>query len=344
MNWVSRLPMSSRTRKTLAVVQVLLLAGLFAWGIVAWWTIRQARQAGAVLQESLASSWPENGCPRPGTRQNLFTAAEDFRAGDFRSVAALLGPARPLTAEQQVAATRFFAKARAQRAQFIAAATAAEAREDEGADASPVRDALARALLAAADNDAAAVASHIKFAEGSLEEIEMGPQAAPGGSDSQTVAALVARIGPAFNLGRELMTEGHAAAEKLVAQASRHSQAGQFRQAAFLISLAAELLGVESSGPATAVTPKWFDALAQTRLPSVTPPRADAAVKLSEAMAASEEPAETVMTLIEKARRQLDAGRTDEAYWWASVALNALGMTDEAIAAATEAPDADASK
>lgn len=57
-----------------------------------------------------------------------------------------------------------------------------------------------------------------------------------------------------------------------------------------------------------------------------------------EASAPEEEPTRPVgpvFTLLDKARLELAAGRAAEAYWWASVALNALGMTDESIDLAT---------
>jgi hypothetical protein len=38
--------------------------------------------------------------------------------------------------------------------------------------------------------------------------------------------------------------------------------------------------------------------------------------------------------LVERARIELDAGRPAESYWWATVAMSALGMTEEAVAAA----------
>jgi hypothetical protein len=43
-----------------------------------------------------------------------------------------------------------------------------------------------------------------------------------------------------------------------------------------------------------------------------------------------------VSALIERARRELDGGQPAEALWWAGVALPAMGMTEEAIAAAAK--------
>ena len=117
----------------------------------------------------------------------------------------------------------------------------------------------------------------------------------------------------------------------------------------FIHLLLVAVLGVTAIG-AGKISPHDLLEIARIGNPRISPDgsrvvfqlsRADTAVSLSESMAASEEQAETVVTLVEKARRELDAGRTDEAHWWASVALNALGMTDQAIDAATRAPDAD---
>jgi hypothetical protein len=169
----------------------------------------------------------------------------------------------------------------------------------------------------------------------------MGAAAGPGGGGRDTVMALIGQIGPAFELGRDLMTEGHAAAEKIVGRASRHFEAGEYRQSASLLTLAARLLGVEPSASDTAETPDWFTALAQPPSSTDTKTDAEAAVDICEAMAASEPPAKPVMTLIQKARQELDAGRVDEAGWWASVAMAALGLTHDTLAATDETPEAE---
>ncbi|KKK80532.1 hypothetical protein LCGC14_2822560, partial [marine sediment metagenome] len=143
----------------------------------------------------------------------------------------------------------------------------------------------------------------------------------------------------------DLMTEGHAAADKLVSRASGHAQAGQYKQAAALIRLAADLLAVKPRTPAAApaATPKWFDELAASPSNNVSETRAIAAVELCEAMSRSA-PSKPVTTLVRKARRELNAHNPAEAYWWASVALSALGMTDDAITQSTEAAAADAAE
>ena len=50
-------------------------------------------------------------------------------------------------------------------------------------------------------------------------------------------------------------------------------------------------------------------------------------------------PSDTVTALLKKARRELDGRRYDTSAWWAGVTLNALGMSDTSIAAATEKGD-----
>ena len=65
----------------------------------------------------------------------------------------------------------------------------------------------------------------------------------------------------------------------------------------------------------------------------------EVALELAEAMVSAQSPGEPVAGLVSKARRELEASRTEEAYWWAGVALNGLGMTDAAVAAASAVAD-----
>lgn len=325
-----------RIGKVLRPIKTLLVAALVAWGVFAWWSLREARRAGNVLHDSMTAAWPEQAGPQAGTRLRLLNAAEDIEAGRFRAVTSSLGPIRPPTAEQRIAAERFFAKSRAARDRFLAVAAGAEVEEGGGADVGIVRDALARALQAAAKGDQAAVDAQVQLAQETLAQLDTLD--APGivGSDADAVAALVAQIEPAFSLSRDLMTEGHAAAEKLVGRASGHFQAGEHRKAASLVNLAAGLLAVDSPVPDVGAMPDWFNALAQSPPESIAAPKAQALVELAEAMALSLSPSEVVAGLIERARRELDAGRSAEAHWWASVALGAMGMTDEAVAQTTD--------
>ena len=65
-----------------------------------------------------------------------------------------------------------------------------------------------------------------------------------------------------------------------------------------------------------------------------------AAVELAEAMVPAMSAHATIVALVEQSRRQLDAGQVDMAAWKAQVALNALGVDDQAIATATASEDA----
>ena len=333
--------MSRPILKTLMLFQSLLLAGAVAWGLVLWFEVKQARRAGGQMADAL-KQWTEGGCAPLGTRENLIVAAEDLRDGEFSTAAELLGPPRDLSAKEEAAAQQFFAAKPELRRRLVTAVNAAGVQEADGSDVHRVRDALARAVAAAAREDEATVSVQLDLAETALD-----PTGAPGGaavaSGPVAVAESIRQIGPAFRLGQDLMTEGHAAAEKLVARASWHYQAREYAEAAAMVRLAAEFLGVELATPASAVTPKWFDDAAVAPTETIDAEQANAAVELCEAMASSAEPAPPVTTLIKKARQELAAGRFAEAHWWAGVALNTLGMTDDAIAAA-EPPETEAAE
>jgi len=330
--------------KVLRPIKTLVAAALVAWGVFAWWSLREARRAGDVLHDSMTAAWPDQGNPQPGTRLRLLDAAEKMEGGRFRAVTSSLGPIRPPTAAEKLAAERFFAKAQPVRDRFLAVSAAAEAEENGGADVSVVRDALARALRAAAKEDGAAVEAHVQLAHEALAELDT--LGAPGivAGDAEAVAALVAQVEPAFNLSRDLMTEGHAAAEQLMGRASWHFQAKEHRKAASLVMLAGALLGVESPGRGAATMPDWFNGLVQPPPDSFPASQAQEAVELAEAMAMSLSPSEVVSGLVQKARRELEAGRPAEAHWWASVALGAMGMADQPVAQTAETSEQETSE
>jgi hypothetical protein len=316
------------TRRTL----ILALAALVVCVTLAAWHLWEARQAGAALVEALSSTWPEGRVPVSGTRDALLKAAGDLRDGRFRSAVHLLATPKPLTAADRAAAQRFLGKNAAFRQRFVAAAAAAERREGDAA--AGIRGWLQRALAAAAVGNPAVLDAYLRLAEAALDGLDSAPGAA-GRGGPEAVMAEVQGLEPAVNLSRELMTEGYAAAEKVLARASWHLQANQVSQAGSLVDLAARLLGVGASAPTTVSTaPAWFVAMAQAPPTTADKARTEAAVRLCEAVATSESLGRVVFTLVERARRELDAGRTAEAYWWASVALRALGMTEESIVAA----------
>lgn len=335
------------TRRSLRPLKVLVVVGIVVWCALSWWNLRQAQEAGDLLVDTLETTWPEDGSPQLGTRAALVAASEKLRDGEFRSAVASLRPAEPLTDERRAAAGRFFAKTEHQehRDRFLAAVVAAQAEEQDGADVAAVRAALDRALGAAARADERTVTGQISLAEDVLGKIAAGVSAGSGAIDAETVAAAVVGIEPAFSLGRRLMTEGHAAVEKLVARASRHYRAGEFRLAVSLVDMAADLLAVDRSARGTAAdVPDWFKELAAVEPAVFTQAEATAAVELCRAMAVAEEPADTVAAMVAKAGRQLDAGRFEDAGWWAAVALGALGMTDRAVADAVRIEEADSTQ
>ena len=363
--------MGSFLAKTFRLIKVLLVLALVVWGVRAWWLLHQAQRAGDVFVDAVNDNWPQDGIAKPGAREKLLRAAQRLSEGDFAAVVADLGPVRPLEPEEKVASQRFLADAGELRRRFIAVAAAAEILEEDGEEMSEVRDTLARAILAASKKDQATVLVRLKSAEAAVERIQTGlpGEVARGIDDADAVRRLVEEVEPAFLLGRELLTEGHTAAEKLIGRASWHYQAGEFRQAASLISLAAQLLGVEafpgsessvsessvsessvsessaegerpdeSESPDKREAPvaEWFERLAESLQQPVSQAEAEAAVGLCEAMAMSQSPAEPVMTLVKKARRDLKSDSPAEARWWASVALFSLGMTEGAVAEATK--------
>jgi hypothetical protein len=290
--------MSQAGATTWRLVKLAAPAAIIAWAAVSSWYAWQARP----IRSSTSSPLPPEG-------------------------------AATVTPEEQAAAAKLFAGVQDRQQRFLAVVEAAKVQERDGADADAVREALAAAMKAAAAGDVEAVDARIATAERMLDEMGLGGSSVAAGGTAAAVAGMVARIEPAYLLGRELLTEGHAAVEKLVRRASRDLTTGEPGRAAALLQLAADLSGGETPAPAAATVPEWFTALADAPPTTATQAEAEAAVSLAEAMAASESPAPPVMTLVKRARRELDAGRPNEAYWWAGVALNALGIAEEAVAA-----------
>ena len=166
--------------------------------------------------------------------------------------------------------------------------------------------------------------AQIEAAEDALDHLTMGRNIGPPGKNLAAVAALAREIGPAFRLGQDLMTETHPVVETFVSRASAHFDAKEYEEAAVLLDLAAQVLGVRARASASIAVPRWFSSPAQAVTDTVSDGEAKTAVERCEAMASSESPAKAVTTLIQKARRELDAGRSTEAHWWASVALAML--------------------
>ncbi len=330
---MSRLP-----TKMIRAAKTLICLALVAWAVGSCWYIHQARKAGGELADTLARAWPEGSSPRAGTRNVLLAAAEQMRQGRFPTVAADLGPTAPLGEDQKAAAQRFFAAEPEMSRRFMAASTAAEQLEQDGANVRPIRQALAPALTAAAKKDSKTVAARLDLAEAILAELDLPGGIRAGSNDAQTVLRMLNNISPAYQLSEDLLTEGHAAAEKLLARAARHYQADEFRQAAALVGLAAQLLGVEPYA-SEQETPQWFNTLSDKPPPPATEAQAQSVVEYCEAVAMTESPAPPVAEIVKRARREFEAQRFAEARWWASVALNALGMTDDTLADDTDTAD-----
>lgn len=332
--------MSRQPTKMIQAVKTLGWLALVAWAVGSCWYIHQARKSGGGLADTLVAIWPEGGNPRAGSRDVLLGVAKNMRQGRFPTVAADLGPAAPLGKEQKVAVGRFFATEPEVCRRFVAATSAAQRLEEDGADLRLVRGALATSLAAAAKKDAAGVTAGLELAEAILAEIDLPGGFSAGGNDAQAVHLMIDKVAPAYELGQNLLTEGHTAAEKLIGRAAWHYQAGDFRRAAALVGLASRLLGVEPYG-AKEEAPQWFSALADQPTLNATKAEAQAVVEYCEAMAMAESPSQPVTELVKRARRELEAQRFGQARWWATVALNALGMDDDTTTGDRAPPDAE---
>jgi len=253
----------------------------------------------------------------------IYASLAQRRLNQPRAAGGTAEPPRGLSRAEKVAAGELLGEATALRGRFVALSASAERREQTGDDMARVRNTLGHALLAAAKQDRVAAAEQLDLAERTLDSLADGV-----GSGANAVAALAHQIEPGFLLGQELMTEGQVAVEKLVCRASRLAAARQPNEAAVVLGVAAQLLGVSPvAGPETEL-PRWFVSIEEAPAPDVNQEQAQSLVSLCEATASAEEPSRPVAWLVDKARREFDAGRPAQAHWWASVALNALGLSD----------------
>ena len=332
---------SGSDRDVLGTIKVLVVAGLVIWGGVAWWQLRRARQVGEALKKEINTTWLEACPPLPGTREKLLAAAEALGGGSYGEAADALGPIQAPSNREKTAAQRFLDSLPDLRQRFIAVAAAGLAQEADGSNTDAAQQALTRAMAAAARQDEAATAEQLRLAEVALDQPGTSERAAAIGSCPEAVTQLLRQIESPFKLGRELMTEGHAAAEKLVRRASWAYAAKDVQQASMLIRLAADLLNVQIPSRAAALTPKWFDDLATAPPTQADPEQAKATIQLAGVMAQSDETSNVVKALVRRARRELAVENFAEAQWWAEAALNALAMSDQAIADATAPQPAD---
>lgn len=312
----------------------LAVVALALWGLYTWWAFARVQSTGELLRGALQEGWPASGAPQLGVRDTVMATADELAAGRVWTFGDALEPVAPPTDDERRAATEFFAKHSELRIRFLNAADAARELGIDGKELTGIRQALARAYRGAARNDERTLAVQLDLAERGLALISSGAGEGSGPADEQTVANLVSSIDPAYRFSQDLMTEGGAAAEKVLIVAARDYSKQQYVEAASAVYLAGALLGVQGTISTEATMPEWFSDLAEREIPAAIEQRATATVELAEAMALSITPSDTIDALLKKARRELNAQRNDTAAWWASVTLNAMGMSDAAIAAA----------
>lgn len=330
---------NSQPNQTARPFRTIVVAVLVVWGIYAWWALGRVQSTGKMLRNSLESNWPSETGPPPGTREKLVATADALASGQAWTFGETLIPVPPPTDDERAAASKFLSVHSELRARLLTTTDAARDMAADGLNVDAVREALARAYQQAVQADETAVTSQLALAERLLTLADSPSVGAYGPVDEKNVAQLAAAIEPAYQLSQDLMTEGGAAVEKVLIVAARSFAERRFGDAASNIRLTGELLGAQMTLRPEAEIPEWFVVLAEREIPGVDEQQATAAVELAEAMALSMAPSDTVAALLKKARRELDTGRYDTSAWWAGVTLNALGMSDAAIAAATDRTD-----
>jgi hypothetical protein len=130
--------------------------------------------------------------------------------------------------------------------------------------------------------------------------------------------------------------------EKLLRRARQDYDSEQYNRAVALIRMAAQLSALEPAPAVAEELPDWFAELQPLQPAAADLQTAAAAIDLCQSMAAATQPSPPVRNLIRNAKSELAAHRWGEAYWWASVALNTLGMSDAAIPTALAAPNTEA--
>ena len=333
---IGRTTMRPAVSTVLRLLVALGLAGGLAWSAATAWQLRQACRAGRTVAALLAADGAHS-ADDVDSLSLLQAAAPSLLDGDFQAACDLLGP-RELTAAEEELARRFLASHGDLRKQFLS--VAAEAQPRGGNVVVRTRKALAGALCAAADGNAKCVQACLASAERALDELIPGMPNPAGDSGPQAVARRAQAIAPALSLGRDLMTEAYGPAARLVARASWHYRQQQYEQAAGLLELAGQLLGAPSpSAAAASEAPPWFTSMTEAPLEDVSPAQSRAIVSFCEAVAQSQTLSPVVTVMVRQAQRERDAGRLATARWWASVAIEALGMSDEAAVAAGAAAE-----
>jgi len=329
--------MSSRIRIAVRCISSLLLVALVLWGLAAWWIVQRTQSVGESMGQAIRQDWPADSAPPLAMRERLLSTADQWAAWDYVSLGDGFAPPVPPSREDRTAAVEFLGKRPELRIRLLAATKAAQRAEGVGTDVTAARDALARAFRGAVEEDESTMQTQLDLAERMLDG---GGTAACGPIDAASIAELVVSIEPAYQLSKDLLTEGGPAAEKVLCLAAHHYRNARYGDASTTLHLAAHLLGTQLSSGGSAGMPDWFTELGEEELPTADARAAAAAVELAEAMVPAMSAHATIVALVEQSRRQLDAGQVDMAAWKAQVALNALGVDDQAIATATASEDA----
>jgi hypothetical protein len=262
-----------------------------------------------------------------------------MQEGDFSSAVSELRPTPTISPAERVAAQRFFSRHRDLRRRFLEVTDIARKMEEDGGQVTALRDALARALSAAARRDHSATVRHIETAESAMQRARLVVgRASPDDASREGCLGRIAQLGPSYRLGRDLLTEGHGVADKLLRRARGHYEREDYEQALVVVRLAAELSAVDLAPLAVDTVPEWFAALEPLDPAAAGEEEAVAAIALCESMVAASEPSPPVRSLLRNAMLAQTAKRWKDAYWWAQVALNALGLSDREVAAATASP------
>jgi hypothetical protein len=331
--------MSGRLATSWRWLRRLVLLALVVWAGWAWWSLGAVRHAGDALHESLAGQWPADATAPPGVRDRLLHTAADLQDGHYIQAAAAWQRLTPPTATQRQTAQRFFAAHPDLRERFLTATAAAQTAE-EVAPSDARRASLGRAFLAAAGRDVAALQAELTIVEQAIMQSSETGRTSGATNSREVFVEMLGRFGPGFDVSRTLAFEGHVAVEKLLARARRHAADQEYAQAAGLVQLAARLLSLDMAEPAETHVPTWFDKLVYVPPKPADRAHAEAAVSLCAAMTAAEKPSAVIGELVGRAQRALKTQRWTDAFWWAGVALSALGVNEQAVAATTQEPTA----
>lgn len=343
--------MSQRSSGGVILLLVLIAAGAWAVSVAAMVGQRRAERASTALLELVARQTA--GESQLDVAPMVEAAETDLAAGRYREAAALLAP-RPLSRTQREEAERFLAGEATIGARVVRLVGEAQRRQAEGTDVTPLRRVLSAALRAASAVDGPRVASLLSIAEAMLEPPLPGAENVGSHTGRDGILRQLAAIEPAVVLGRETLLEGMPAVEMILARAAWCFHEQDYGEASRLISLAGQLLGAprrdelgaapaaedepqgRSAGDAAGEPPQWFSA--QAAPPAETAAEeAGAIVRFCKTVAQTRQLSPPVRWMAERAAGEQRAGNHTTARWWALVALEAMGMSPDAVAAGIDA-------